>query len=67
MYNLGFSYFNAGEYAKCTETVEKLVAVTPQKDYYNMLVLAYGKTGDQEKAAAAAKKSEELAKTDGGK
>lgn len=67
MYNLGFSYFNAGEYAKCTEVMEKLVLVSPQKDYYNMLVLAYGKIGDQQKAAAAAKKSEELAKTEGGK
>jgi tetratricopeptide (TPR) repeat protein len=67
MYNLGFSYFNAGEYAKCVETIEKLVAVSPQKDYYNMLMLAYGKTGDQAKYAAAAKKYEELAKTEGGK
>jgi len=67
MYNLGFAYFNAGEYAKCVETIEKLVAVNPQKDYYNMLMLAYGKTGDQAKYAAAAKKYEELVKTEGGK
>jgi tetratricopeptide (TPR) repeat protein len=67
MYNLGLSYFNAGDYAKSAETMEKLVAVNPQKDYYNMLMLAYGKTGDQPKAAAAAKKYEELSKAEGGK
>jgi tetratricopeptide (TPR) repeat protein len=67
MYNLAFSYFNAGDYAKCAEVTEKLVAVSPQKDYFNMLMLAYGKLGDQQKAAAAAKKYEELSKAEGAK
>ncbi len=67
MYNLGLSYYNAGEFAKCAEVVEKLVAVvSDQKDYFNMLTVAYAKIGETTKAAEAAKKRDALGKAAGG-
>jgi tetratricopeptide (TPR) repeat protein len=63
MFNMALAHFNAGEYPKAVESVEKLIAVRPdQKDYYELLRQAANKMGDSAKAASAAKKYDELSK-----
>jgi tetratricopeptide (TPR) repeat protein len=63
MFNMALAHFNAGEYPKAVESVEKLIAVHPdQKDYYELLRQAANKMGDSAKAASAAKKYDELSK-----
>ncbi len=63
MFNMALARFNAADYPKAMEAVEKLIAVHPnEKNYYELLQQTALKTGDSAKAAAAAKKADELAK-----
>jgi predicted Zn-dependent protease len=63
MFNMALARYNAADYPKAMESVEKLIAVHPNdKTYYELLQQTALKSGDNAKAAAAAKKADELAK-----
>ena len=49
-YNLGLAQFLAGKYADAVRTLERLLQGSPSSDAFNLLALAYEKTGETQKA-----------------
>jgi tetratricopeptide (TPR) repeat protein len=49
-YNLGLAQFLAGRYADAARTLECLLQGSPSSDAFNLLALAYEKTGETQKA-----------------